>query len=143
MSVSTKRQKERKKKERENKGKARVMARRHKLRADRKSETHAARLERKFREKIKPIISDPDKKAAAEEAEKSRVLEKLRRNAEILKALEEQYQRDMEAKKSVNEALESEGFVDLKDKLQALETKAREVVNPQAADQPENSSKVD
>lgn len=141
--MGTKRQKERKKKERENKGKARVLARRHKLRADRKSEMHAARLERKFREKIRPIISDPDKKAVAEEAEKRRVLEKLQRNADILKALEEQYQRDMETKKSVNETLESEGLVDLKDKLQAMETRAREAVNPQPSDRPENSSKVD
>jgi hypothetical protein len=141
--MGTKRQKERKKKERENKGKARVLARRHKLRADRKSEMHAARLERQFREKIRPIISDPDKKAVAEEAEKRRVLEKLQRNADILKALEEQYQRDMETKKSVNETLESEGLVDLKDKLQAMETRAREAVNPQPSDRPENSSKVD
>jgi len=135
VKLSTKRQKERKKKERENKGKARVLARRHKLRTDRKSEMHAARLERKFREKIRPIISDPDKKAFVEEAEKRRVLEKLQRNAEILKALEEQYHRDMETKKSVNETLESEGLVALKDKLQAMETKAREAVNPQTSDQ--------
>lgn len=143
MSVSTKRQKERKKKERENKGKARVLARRHKIRADRKGEMHAARLERKFREKGKPIINDLDKKVAFEEAEKGKVLEKLQRNAEILKALEEQYQTDMDAKRSINEKLESEGFVELKDKLQAMETKAREAVNPQIEDRPENSSKVD
>ena len=143
MSVSTKRQKERKKKERENKGKARVLARRHKIRADRKGEMHATRLERKFREKGRPIINDPDKKAAFEEVEKGKVLEKLQRNAEILKALEEQYQIDIDAKRSINEKLESEGFVELKDKLQAMETKAREAVNPQSEEQPENSSKVD
>lgn len=132
--MGIKKQRERKKKQRELKGRARVLARRNKLREDMRNERRSASLDRKFREKIKPIIKDPEKRAALEEAEKSKVLERLQRNAEILKALEEQYQSDMEAKKSINESLEAEGHVDLKDKFNALESKAREIVAAQGAE---------
>lgn len=134
--MGTKRQQERKKKERELKGRARVLARRNKLREDRRNERRSSMLDRKFREKIKPIINDPEKKAALEQAEKERVLERLQRNAEILKALENQYQSDLEAKKSINESLEAEGHLNLKDKFNALESKAREIVAANEAEQP-------
>lgn len=133
--MGIKKQRERKKKQRELKGRARVLSRRNKLREDMRNEKQSARLNMKFREKIKPIINDPEKKAALEEAEKNKSLERLQRNAEILKALEQQYQDDLEAKKSINESLEAEGHLDLKDKFSALEAKARESVHPEASDQ--------
>lgn len=133
--MGTKRQQERKKKEREQKGRARVLARRNKLREDRRNERRSVMLDKKFREKIKPIINDPEKKAAMEQAEKEKVLERLQRNAEILKALESQYQSDLEAKKSINESLEAEGHLNLKDKFNALETKAREIVAAEKTEQ--------
>lgn len=140
--MATKRQQERKKKAREQKARARVEARRHKLSLARRDERRSAVLERRFREKVQPIVNDPEKKAALAEAEKNKVLERLQRNAEILKALEEQHQRDMDTKRAVNESLEAEGFVDLKDKFNALEAKAREAVNPATPEESENSPKV-
>jgi hypothetical protein len=128
--MATRKQQDRKKKAREEKGRARSSARRHKLQQTMREERKSSLLERRFREKINPIVNDPEKKEAMEKAEKERVLERLQRNAEILKALEEEYQRDMEAKKSVNEALEAEGHETLKDKLGAIEARAREAVNP-------------
>lgn len=128
--MGTKKQIERKKKQRELKGRARVLARRKKLREDMRNEKQSARLSRKFREKIKPIINDSEKRASLEEAEKNRVLERLQRNAEILKALEDQYHKDSDAKKTINEALEAEGHVELKDKFKALESKARDIASP-------------
>lgn len=141
--MATKKQQQRKKKAREQKAKARVEARRHKLGLARRDERRSAALERRFRERQQPIVNDPEKKAAIVEAEKNKVLERLRRNAEILKALEDQYQRDMDTKKAINDSLEAEGFVDIKDKFKALESKAREAVNPQSGEDSENSSKVD
>lgn len=128
--MSTKKQQDRKKKAREQKGRARVAARRHKLREAMRGERKSALLERRFREKAQPIVNDPEKKAAMEEAEKNKVMERLRHNAEILKALEEEYMRDVEAKRAINESLESEGHQTLKDKLGAMEAKAREIINP-------------
>ena len=114
-----------KKKARELTGKARAAARRHKFQQLSRDERRKASLDRKFREKVNPIVKDPEKKRAAEEAEKKRVLERLQRNAEILKALEDEYERDMAQKRAINEGLESEGHHTLKEKLGALEAKAR------------------
>ena len=127
--MATKRQQERKKKAREQKGRARVEARRHKLREVMRDERRSSLLGRRFREKVQPIVNDPEKKAAMEEAEKNKAMERLRHNAEILKALEEEYMRDVEAKKAINESLESQGHQTLKDKLGAMEAKAREIVS--------------
>jgi len=123
--MSTKRQKERKKKAREGKAKARVIARRHKLDVARRDEARSSLLGRKFREKIEPIVKDPEKKRAIEEASAKKTEERLRRNAEILRALEEEYIRDKEQKKALNETLESDGHSTLKDKLGAMEADAR------------------
>jgi len=115
-----------KKKAREEKGKARSAARRHKLQQISRAERHKSALDRKFRDKISPVVNDPQKRLEMDEAEKKKALDRLQRNAEILKALEEEYERDLELKKSVNEALEAEGHFVLKDKVAALEAKARE-----------------
>jgi len=133
--MATKRQLERKKKAREAKGKARVAARRHKMQEAIRGERRSSALDRKFREKIAPIVNDPGKKAAIAEADKKRIQERLQRNMEILKALEEEYERDMAAKKDINDRLESEGYHTLKDKMNALEAAAR-------ASDGESSSKV-
>lgn len=123
--MATKRQLERKKKAREAKGKARVAARRHKMQEAQRGERKSSSLERKFRERISPIVNDPEKKAAMAEADKKRVEDRLQRNMEILKALEEEYERDMAQKKEINERLEAEGHLTLKDKMNALEATAR------------------
>lgn len=140
--MATKKQQERKKKAREEKGRARSATRRHKLQQATRDERRSSLLERRFREKIKPIVKDPEKKEAMEQAERGRAMERLRHNAEILKALEEEYLRDLEAKKSVNEALEAEGHETLKDKLGAIEAKAREAVNPSESSAEEAAQKI-
>lgn len=123
--MATKKQQERKKKAREQKGRARAASRRHKLQEMRREERHKSLLDRRFRDKQRPIVKDPEKKRLMEEAEKSKVLERLQRNAEILKALEEEYERDAAQKKAVNDSLESEGHHTLQEKFKALEEKAR------------------
>lgn len=123
--MATKRQLERKKKAREAKGKARVAARRHKMEVVQRGERKSSSLDRKFRERISPIVNDPEKKAAIAEADKKRIEDRLQRNMEILKALEEEYERDMAQKKEINDRLEAEGHLTLKDKMNALEAAAR------------------
>lgn len=123
--MATKRQQERKKKAREQKARARVNARRHKLDLAKKHERKNAELDRRFREKIKPIVNDPEAKKKLEEAENRKIIEKLERNAQILKALEDEYTRDKEQKQALNEHLEAEGHHTLKEKISAMEEKAR------------------
>lgn len=131
--MATKKQLERKKKEKELKARARVQARRHKMEAMKKQQTREARLQRKFREKISPIVKDPEAKTRLEEAENKRTLRKLENNAQILKALEEEYVREKEQKKALNESLESEGHITLKEKLGALEAGARNQIDDDVA----------
>ena len=122
----SKKQKERKKKSRELIAKKRVLARRKALRKQTSEQLSESRLEKKFRNKIEPIIKDPEKQKIMQEQKNQRILSKLEKNAEILKALEEQYEEEMNCKKEINKKLEEEGNFTLKEKLDALDKKARE-----------------
>jgi len=123
--MATKKQMERKKKAREAKAKSRVESRRHKMSLVTKEHLKGEKLNHKFRNKIVPFVKDPEKKKVMEEVEKKKSLKKLERNMQILKALEDEYEQNKKQKALVNERLESEGHLTLKEKIQALETKAR------------------
>lgn len=123
--MATKKQIEKKKKAREAKAKARVAFRRHKLDQLKKQEKQGARLEKKFRERISPVINDPDAKKRFEESENKKSVQKLEKNMQILKALEEEYEKEQELKKQINAQLEAEGHITLQEKMNALEEKAR------------------
>jgi hypothetical protein len=123
--MATRKQLEKKKKAREQKGRARVAAQRHKMQILKKGERRQAMLDKKFREKIVPFIKDPEKRKAMEEVEAKKSRQKIEKNLEILKALEDEYLKEKEMKKTLNETLEAEGHVTLKDKINALEDKAR------------------
>ena len=124
--MATKKQKEKKKKDREDRSKARVLARRHQIRSAMKEESKAKKLEKKFREKIRPFVKNPEKKAAMEAAEDRKMRERLERNAQILKALEDEYESEQNRKNEINQELETQGHETLKDKLNAIESLARE-----------------
>jgi hypothetical protein len=123
--MSTKRQKERKKKGREDKARARVLARRQKIREINRQETRSRMLDDRFREKLKPIVKDPEVQKSLEESEQKRVQERLERNMQILKALEEEYEAEQNRKKEIGEELEAQGHTTLKEKFDALEAAAR------------------
>jgi len=131
--MNTKKQQQ-KKKARELKGKARAASRRHKLLQIKKEESRASKLNTQFREKLAPFVKDPEKKKKFEEIEQQKNLKKIERNMEVLKALEEEYVREKEQKKQLNEQLESEGHVTLQEKLNALENKARSGMTPEEAE---------
>jgi len=123
--MATKKQKERKKKEREDKAKARVLARRHKIREAMKQDSRARKLDIKFSEKPKPFIKNPEKRAELEASEQERVKQRIERNMQILKALEEEYEAEQNRKREINLELERQGHETLKEKLNALEGQAR------------------
>jgi hypothetical protein len=124
----SKKQKERKKKEREQIAKKRVNSRRKILLKDKQERAKAARLERKFRNKMTPIIKDQNKKIEIEENKKEKTVQQLQKNIQILEALEAEYLKEQENKKCFNEQLESEGHVSLKEKLEALNLKAQDIM---------------
>lgn len=119
---------EKKKKKREEIAKKRVLARRKVLRKQASEDKQAGRLNRKFRERIIPVIKDPEKQKIMEQQKNEQILSKLEKNAAILKALEDEYLDEMNQKKEINERLEAEGHVNLKDKLNALDQKVKETM---------------
>lgn len=127
----SKKQQERKKKKRQEIAKKRVLARRKALRSQLSENKKTSRLDKKFREKISPIVKDLDKKKDMEDKKNEKILSKLEKNAEILKALEDEYLEEMNRKKIINEKLESEGHYTLKDKLNALDKHAQDFMTEQ------------
>jgi hypothetical protein len=122
----SKKQQERKKKKREEIAKKRVLSRRGALRKQSSDNLKSARLDRKFREKMDPFVKDEEKRKTMEKYKNEIILSKLEKNAEILRALEDEYLREINQKKLINDQLESEGHVTLKDKMDALESKIKE-----------------
>lgn len=108
--------KEKKKKARERDSKAKVLRRRAESRQKSKKERETSRLERKTRDRIKPIVN-PKTKTARDIEIKSQ----LEHNIEILKALEEQYLEEQKHKSELNEQLESQGAATLKEKMDMME----------------------
>lgn len=127
----SKKQQERKKKLREEIAKKRVLARRTILRKQASENLKSSRLEKKFREKIKPIIKDEGKNKIMEDRKNEKILSKLEKNLEILKALEDEYLEELNQKKQINENLESEGHLTFKEKMDALNEKIKQNMTPQ------------
>ena len=123
--MSTKKQKERKQKQREEKAKGKVFSRRKAMRKISSEEKQASRLERKFRTKQKPFVKNQLKREAMEKMNNEKILSKIEKNAELLRALESEYEKELENKKIINKKLESEGHVTLEEKMSALEKKVR------------------
>jgi hypothetical protein len=58
-------------------------------------------------------------------AERDRkISEKLNHNLEILRSLEQEYEREQSSRKNINDNLEAEGYMTMKDKMDALHEKA-------------------
>lgn len=113
-----------KKKKREKIAKERVLRRREEMRAIRKEDAAKARLEDELSPKQMPIVNDPLACEMREKDSSNSVKAQIEKNLELLKALEEEYDKEQALRQQVNEDLESEGHMNMKDKLDALHKKA-------------------
>lgn len=113
--------KEKKKKDREKRVKEKVLEKRITIRSSAKHEKQVWRIEKKSRHRQKPYVN----------AEKRDMLikEQIEHNLEIIKALEEEYANAEQVRKEINEELEQDGCLTIKDKLSALEDKKNETLN--------------
>lgn len=109
--MSTKKQKERKKKQRERKIRKELLSKRAKLTLAAQEQRELFRLQHKFRNKLTPYVNPPTEE---------QVKLQLEHNLEILKALEEEYDKEMKNRQEVNKQLEAEGYIDLKSKMDAV-----------------------
>ncbi len=129
--MANQKQKEKKKKERERKAKARVLKRREQARQEAKEKkAQEDKWDAEYAESVGK--SKPYRKPKSEEELIERVhqdkdiMAKLQANIEILKALEEEYEKEQAARKKLNEELDAEGYSTVKDKMDALHKKALE-----------------
>lgn len=133
-------QQNKKKKQREETAKKRVLARRNQLRADAKKTKEEQRAEKKynkrapFRKSLAQDVIDLNKNTNIEvmhnaksfhEIKDEMIMERLRHNLEILKALEEEYQQEKANREQLNASLEGET---LKEKMDNLAANAKKEI---------------
>jgi hypothetical protein len=123
--MANKKLKERKKKNREKKAKETVLVKRKAWRDRKKQDKKLALLEKKTRDRLEPYMH-PDKRAIFTSERDKQIRDKLEHNMEILKALEEQYNKDQQERKERNEQLQAEGCETLQDKINYMGQKATE-----------------
>lgn len=110
-----------KRKEREKEAHQKVLARREVLRASVREERDEVRKEKRIKklqkdlERFDQIMSDRELGAVSEDT-----ISQLERNVEILKKLEDEYNREMLQKQEINEELEKQGYLTLEEKMEAL-----------------------
>jgi len=113
-----------KRKSREKDARKKVLVRREAIRAPIRKEKEEILRQKKIRklqrdlEQFDQVMTDREMFEASDDT-----LSQLEKNVMILKALEEEYNREMEKKEKINERLESEGYYTLEEKMQA----AREI----------------
>lgn len=117
-----------KRKLREKAVRQKVLARRDEIRAERKAmreevikDLEMQQLEHGKVQQLLPGNPEAAERKLVEREQK--VVSKLKKNLEILKELEAEYDREQSSRKTVNEQLEAEGFKTIKDKMDALQKK--------------------
>ena len=122
MATRKEQRKLQKRKAREKDAKKSVLAKRTEIRAKRKEEREEEKQERRI-DKLQRDLHQMDQhfEKAALQAASNDTLAQLEKNVQILRALEEEYEKEAEAKKAINEDLESKGYVTLDEKMQALQ----------------------
>ena len=114
-----------KRKDREKKSKQKVLRRRDAIRRERKEELKKMRLEQSVQPKQNPIVNMKKKDVSVSNKDEI-IKEQLLKNQQILKALEEEFQKEQENRNNLNENLESEGHGSLQEKLNAMHKKVVE-----------------
>lgn len=130
----SKKQQERKKKKRQEIAKNRVLKRREFIRQEKKKSLMEEKLEKETNEsvygKTQPIVNKDSLSCSIEEEAKDLpedVKEKIQHNMKILEALEEEYDKEVNQRKKINDKLEKEGHTTMKEKMDALHQKALEM----------------
>jgi len=154
--MTTKKQRERKERKRKAQREERVKRRRTAIREKHKEEKEQARLEDKFRLRVAPIRNTPQTQIQQEAAAIDRhqpkasvplsamfhqkqitdqqlsndklILERLKHNQEILKAIEQAMEQEEAERKVLQDQLDAEGHNTLKEKMNAISVRAEEAL---------------
>lgn len=118
-----------KRKQREIAVRKKVLEQRSEIRAERKrveeERVRELKMHRLEHGSIPPALPGNPELAAIRQAEREKkISEKLNKNLEILRALEKEYENEQVNRKNINNQLESEGYLTMKEKMNALHQKA-------------------
>ena len=118
-----------KRKQREVAVRKKVLEQRSELRSERKKVEEEKRKEFelwKLEHGTTPaaLPGNPELAAIKQAEREQKVADKLKKNLEILRDLERQYEQEQAARNNINEQLESEGYLTMKEKMDALHEKA-------------------
>jgi|FreactcultureFD7_1027221.scaffolds.fasta_scaffold00710_17 hypothetical protein len=131
--MTTKRQKEQKKKDRERLNKTKALARQESARNENKKMIEERAREKEAYEmangKPKPIFNNPKQEAEFDAIRARIVSDKIKKNLEVLQALEAEYEAEQRVRNEVNEKLESEGHMTMREKMDALHEKALKITD--------------
>lgn len=122
--MSNKKIQERKKIEKQKRSKAKVEQRRIVLKKKQKYDKQVSSDAQKSFEKLTPIVNEKTKEKIKQEA--------LKKNMEILKGLEKEYEERNKTRQEVNEHLESQGCTTLAEKIDHMGQMANEQAPPSA-----------
>lgn len=130
-----------KRKDRAKKSHAKVLKIREAIRKERKEELRKIYLEKSLQPKKKPFVHDREKQLEDEELKNEKIKEQLHKNQKLLEELEKQYDAEQALRKQVNDRLESEGNITLKEKLNAMHQQAIE--SQEQFNNPDEQAKID
>ena len=143
--MSSKKLKEKKKQDRKKKVEQKVFVRREALRKERKALTLQQRQEEEAQKlvngRIKPIVNNYSEFEDRELKDKL-VVEQLERNLKLLEALEQDYDREQNARQNINDTLESEGHLTMAEKMEALHQKALEMAREKSSESSGNEQNL-
>lgn len=121
-----------KRKEREKSVRKKVLEQREELRKERKLMEEEQRKEREkyileYGQTPAALPGNPEL-AAIKEAERTRkAADKIAKNLELLKNLQSEFEKEQELRQQFNQNLETEGYVTLKEKMEALAEKSTKI----------------
>lgn len=116
-----------KKKTREREVKKKILVRRNAEKKQAKIKRETEKVDRNTRERLTPFMKEETSKKVKEQRDLE-INAQLKHNAEVLKALEEKYFDSVERKRELNVKLEAEGHMNLKEKIDALESKKNDIL---------------
>ncbi len=108
-----------KRKERAKKSKAKILKIRENIRKERKEEKKKFLLEQSSKPKQNPILNMKKKNQTIDNKDE-KIRDQLLQNQQILKALEEEYEKEQSNRQNLNSNLEDQGHGNLQDKLNAM-----------------------
>ena len=118
-----------KRKQREIAVRKKVLERREEIRKERKEVENERKKEREMYllehgHTPSALPGNPELAEQKKIEREKKIAEKLKKNLAILKDLEAEYEKEQSSRKQLNEKLESEGFMSMKEKMDALHEKA-------------------